>query len=187
MFYKIITTPIGNISIFTDNTGLKAVKFETSKNPKYSEQSFYSNDLKANYQGFEQSVQIKKCKQDLTMAKSICLETEKQLLEYFSGKRKIFDLPLSPDGTDFQKLVWKYLYTIPYGKLVSYKMVAQGINKPQACRAVGNANGKNPISIIIPCHRVITSDKKIGGYSSGLKIKKYLLNLEKAMLVDNLL
>lgn len=187
MFYKIITTPIGNISIFTDNTALKAVKFETSKHPRYSGKSFYSDNLNSDHNKLEQSTKTKECKHALTIAKSICLETEKQLLEYFSGKRKNFDLPLAPDGTDFQKLVWKYLYTIPYGKLVSYKMVANGINKPKACRAVGNANGKNPISIIIPCHRVITSDKKIGGYSSGLNIKRYLLNLEKALPVDNLL
>ena len=106
----------------------------------------------------------------------------KQFDEYFSGKRKTFELPLSPEGgTPFQQTVWKQLQEIPYGKTISYAQLAEAIGNPKACRAVGSANGKNPISIIIPCHRVIASDGSLGGYSSGLVAKKQLLDLEKVV------
>ena len=102
-----------------------------------------------------------------------------QLDEYFAGKRQAFDLPLSPKGTDFQQTVWKQLQEIPYGQTISYSRLAKAIRHPKACRAVGSANGKNPIAIIIPCHRVIAADGGWGGYASGLEIKKQLLALEK--------
>ena len=102
-----------------------------------------------------------------------------QLNEYFAGKRKKFDLPLSPKGTVFQQAVWKQLQEIPYGKTISYSQLAKSINNPKACRAVGSANGKNPVIIIIPCHRVIASNGGLGGYACGLDIKKQLLELEK--------
>jgi methylated-DNA-[protein]-cysteine S-methyltransferase len=101
-----------------------------------------------------------------------------QLQEYFEGKRRNFDLTLAPIGTVFQKLVWQALNTIPYGKTKSYKEIAELIGLPKACRAVGLANSKNPLSIIVPCHRVIGSDGKLIGYSGGVKIKKWLLNHE---------
>ena len=101
-----------------------------------------------------------------------------ELDEYFSGKRKTFDLPLSPKGTDFQKKVWSELLKIPYGEVCSYKDIAEKIGKPNASRAVGNANGKNPLAIIVPCHRVIASDGKLGGYSLGLDKKEFLLTME---------
>ena len=107
-------------------------------------------------------------------------ETCKQFDEHFEGKRKIFDLSLSPrGGTPFQQTVWKQLQEIPYGQTISYAQLARAVGNPKACRAVGSANGKNPISIIIPCHRVIASDGTLGGYASGLVIKKQLLDLEK--------
>ena len=102
-----------------------------------------------------------------------------QLDEYFAGKRQIFDLPLSPKGTDFQQTVWKQLQEIPYGRTISYSQLAKAIRHPKACRAVGSANGKNPIAIIIPCHRVIASNGGLGGYAGGLDIKIQLLALEK--------
>lgn len=102
----------------------------------------------------------------------------KQLKEYFNGQRKKFELALDPQGTSFQKSVWKSLLKIPYGNTISYQELAQKINNPKACRAVGNANGKNPLCIVIPCHRVIAADKSLGGYSGGIKMKKTLLNLE---------
>jgi len=114
-----------------------------------------------------------------TSTHPIIEETCKQLDEYFAGQRSFFDLPLSPQGTDFQQAVWKELQAIPYGQTVSYSQVAKAIGHPKACRAVGSANGKNPIPILIPCHRVIASDGKLGGYSSGLDIKRQLLELEK--------
>ena len=106
-----------------------------------------------------------------------------QLKEYFAGERQLFDVPLDiPFGTAFQRKVWTALQTIPYGETISYQGIAEQIGHPQAVRAVGGANGKNPISIIIPCHRVIQKDGKLGGYSSGLDMKQYLLQLEE----DNL-
>jgi methylated-DNA-[protein]-cysteine S-methyltransferase len=103
-----------------------------------------------------------------------------QLQEYFSGKRKSFNIKLSPSGTPFQQQVWSALRSIPYGKTVSYGEIAQAIGKPQASRAVGAANGKNPISIIVPCHRVIGSSGKLVGYGGGLPNKATLLTLEKS-------
>ena len=106
------------------------------------------------------------------------VECEKQLQEYFDKKRKVFTIPLDIKGTTFQKQVWEALCKIPYGTTCSYKDIAHMIQNPKAVRAVGNANHKNPIAIIIPCHRVISYDKSIGGYAFGTDIKKYLLDLE---------
>lgn len=105
-------------------------------------------------------------------------EAFNQLEEYFNGNRTGFNLPLNPQGTEFQKLVWRELEKIPYGETRSYKDVAIAIGKPDACRAVGMANNKNPIGIIIPCHRVIGSNGNLTGYAGGLKIKEQLLYLE---------
>lgn len=104
-----------------------------------------------------------------------------ELIEYFSGKRKSFDVPINPVGTDFQEQVWDELLKIPYGKTISYKQLAHNCNNPKGCRAVGTANGKNPIAIIVPCHRVIASDGTLGGYAYGLEVKNKLLVLEKAI------
>lgn len=103
-----------------------------------------------------------------------------QLDEYFQGKRTTFSLPFKLTGTPFQLAVWKELQNIPYGKTTSYKEIAQKINKPKAYRAVGMANNKNPLPIIIPCHRVIGSNGKLIGYAGGLNLKNYLLELEKS-------
>ena len=102
----------------------------------------------------------------------------KQLDEYFSGKRKSFSLKLNLKGTEFQKMVWKGLLKIPFGETVSYLDVAKGIGNEKAVRAVGNANNKNNISIIIPCHRVIGSNGKLIGYGGGLWRKKWLIDFE---------
>ena len=102
-----------------------------------------------------------------------------QLQEYFSGERKTFDLPLAPEGTEFQKQVWNALLTIPYGKTVSYLDISRTVGNEKAIRAVGLANGKNPISIVIPCHRVIGSDGSLTGYGGGLWRKEWLLRHER--------
>lgn len=102
-----------------------------------------------------------------------------QLEEYFDGKRKYFDIPLYIEGTDFQKKVWYALMDIPYGEVRSYKDIAIAINNEKAVRAVGNANNKNKIPIIIPCHRVIGINGKLVGYAGGLEIKEKLLELER--------
>ncbi|MBQ4040890.1 MAG: methylated-DNA--[Oscillospiraceae bacterium] len=102
-----------------------------------------------------------------------------QLNEYFAGTRKSFDLPLKFDGTEFQNRVWRELQNIPYGKTISYKELAEKTGNIKACRAVGMANNKNPLPIIIPCHRVVGSNGKLTGYAGGLEVKKFLLELEQ--------
>lgn len=131
--------------------------------------------------------QVSLNEQDIPLIKSlndseVLTQTVHQLEEYFSGKRKVFDLPLDPIGSNFQKKVWQKLNKIPFGKTCSYKDIAIQIKQEKACRAVGNANGKNPICIIIPCHRVIASGGGLGGYSGGLDIKIKLLRLEQTNL-----
>lgn len=102
-----------------------------------------------------------------------------QLKEYFAGKRTTFSVPLAPKGTEFQSRVWKTLQTIPYGEIWSYKKLALTLGSINYCRAVGMANSRNPISLIIPCHRVIGHNGKLVGYTGGLDIKRWLLQYEK--------
>ena len=102
-----------------------------------------------------------------------------QLDEYFAGKRRVFDLPLRLDGTSFQRSVWEELQRIPYGQTRTYGQVAQSIGNPKASRAVGSANNRNPVSIIVPCHRVVGSGGALVGYAGGLDAKQMLLDLEK--------
>jgi methylated-DNA-[protein]-cysteine S-methyltransferase len=108
----------------------------------------------------------------------ILLETERQLGQYFDGDRKTFSVPLDFNGTEFQKRVWEALLTIPFGETRSYGDIARQLGNPTASRAVGAANGKNPISIIAPCHRVIGASGKLTGYGGGLDVKEMLLALE---------
>jgi methylated-DNA-[protein]-cysteine S-methyltransferase len=108
----------------------------------------------------------------------VLLETEKQLDEYFAGKRNRFSLRLDPQGTDFQNQVWQALLTIPFGETRSYGEIAKQIGNAKAVRAVGAANGRNPISIIVPCHRVIGATGQLTGFAGGLDIKERLLSLE---------
>lgn len=107
-----------------------------------------------------------------------CAAAKEQLTEYFAGSRRAFDLPLAPRGTPFQQRVWQALCGIPYGAVRTYGDVARDIGQPLAVRAVGQANGRNPLPIVIPCHRVIAGDGTIGGYSGGLHVKHRLLALE---------
>ncbi len=114
-------------------------------------------------------------------AQALLIETISQLKDYAAGKRKTLDLPLDFSmGTEFQQRVWQALQGIEYGKTISYATLAQRVNSPKGFRAVAQANGKNPFSIIVPCHRVIASDGKLGGYTGGLDKKEYLLALENA-------
>lgn len=106
------------------------------------------------------------------------MQTEQQLNEYFSGTRKTFTIPLHPIGTEFQKQVWTALTSIPYGETRTYAQLASQIGNPKAVRAVGAANGKNPLSIIVPCHRVIGSSGNLTGFAGGLDAKATLLSLE---------
>ncbi|MGH8776992.1 MAG: methylated-DNA--[protein]-cysteine S-methyltransferase [Jiangellaceae bacterium] len=106
------------------------------------------------------------------------LEAQRQLNEYFAGERTAFDLPLHPSGTPFQQEVWQALLTIPYGEVRSYGEIAEQIGRPGASRAVGLANGRNPIAVIVPCHRVIGASGALTGYGGGLERKRLLLDLE---------
>jgi methylated-DNA-[protein]-cysteine S-methyltransferase len=108
-------------------------------------------------------------------------EAIRQLKSYFAGKRTSFDLPLSPAGTEFQRQTWNALLEIPYGETRSYAQIAERIGRPKAVRAVGAANGSNPISIVVPCHRVIGSNGDLTGFGGGLDVKRKLLNLEGAL------
>lgn len=109
----------------------------------------------------------------------VLLETKRQLEEYFAGKRQTFDLPLVPKGTTFQREVWQALLRIPYGETTTYGALAVAIGRPKAARAVGMALNKNPIPIIIPCHRVVGSNGSLTGFAWGIEAKKYLLDLEQ--------
>ena len=149
IYKKIIETPIGKIYIAEEKNKKKEINLESKKN---------------NYE-------IKNTKV-LSLA-------EKQLLEYFEGKRKKFDLPLKLKGTPFQEKVWKELLKIPYGETRTYGEIAKNIENPKAARAVGMANHNNPISIVVPCHRVIGVNNKLVGYGLGIDKKQYLLELEK--------
>ncbi|MEE1312414.1 MAG: methylated-DNA--[protein]-cysteine S-methyltransferase [Lachnospiraceae bacterium] len=106
----------------------------------------------------------------------------RELEEYFDGKRREFQVPVHLYGTDFQKNVWNALMKIPYGKVCTYKDIAKAVGNEKACRAVGMANHRNPVMIVVPCHRVIGSDGKLTGYAGGIDIKEYLLELEKRVL-----
>lgn len=109
--------------------------------------------------------------------------TREQLDAYFRHRRETFDLPLEPEGTSFQRRVWQELLTVPYGRLLTYQDVADALGNPKATRAVGAANGQNPIPIIIPCHRIVGSGGKLTGYGGGLWRKEWLLRHEGALLV----
>mgnify|MGYP001819511783 CR=1 FL=1 len=111
----------------------------------------------------------------------VLVECARQLQEYFAGQRRNFELPLRPRGTTFQHSVWQALADIPYGELRSYRDIAKALGKPKAVRAVGAANGRNPLPIVVPCHRVIGSDGSLTGFAGGLDMKRQLLELEGAL------
>ncbi|MDR1554240.1 MAG: methylated-DNA--[protein]-cysteine S-methyltransferase [Prevotellaceae bacterium] len=148
--------------------------------------NYYSYKIKANYVLI---VEDNGCIVEIAFDKRKINGTEKetdiikkaamQLEEYFAGKRKSFDFPINAQGSEFQKRVWTALQTIPYGELRSYKQIAEKIGNPKASRAVGMANNKNPLPIVVPCHRVIGSNGKLVGYAYGLDMKEYLINIEK--------
>lgn len=148
-----IKTRIGSIYIMATEKGIKGIFWKSQK-------SILENE-------------------NTKLQSKLLNKAEKQLNEYFEGKRRIFDLPLDVDGTPFQKKVWAQLEKIPYGETKNYKQIAVAINAENASQAVGNANGKNPLCIIIPCHRVIPMKGGIGGYSGGSKAKDILLKIER--------
>jgi methylated-DNA-[protein]-cysteine S-methyltransferase len=155
MQYDLIDTPLGKLLVAGDREGIRRINFQEGRQP-FPVGTDWQRDSR-----FMQDAVI-------------------QLKAYFSGSLKSFDLPLAPEGTDFQQRVWRALQGIPYGVLMSYQDIANKIGNPKACRAVGAANGKNPIPIVIPCHRVIGSNGHLTGFAGGLHIKEYLIGLESA-------
>lgn len=155
MYYCYLQTSVGKLLLAGDDQGLRHIDFQDGPHPAKPEPDW---------------------QKDETPLRGVVA----QLREYFSGQRRRFDLPLAPEGTQFQKKVWRALRRIPYGETWSYGQVARCIGKPAASRAVGAANGQNPLPIVVPCHRVIGADGSLTGFGGGLKIKRQLLELESS-------
>ena len=153
--YKIITSPVGILTLVTDNKSLTQLSWENpgkvtvQRDPAYEDENH-----------------------------PLLLQAAEELNEYFAGKRQSFSIDVDPEGTEFQKKVWKALLTIPFGKTKTYGEIAALIGNPDAVRAVGGAANKNPVPVIIPCHRVIGADGKLVGFGGGLERKEYLLEIE---------
>lgn len=153
MNYTYVDSPLGALLIAGDDEGLQHIVF-----PREGKAAAPSDDWRASHRGLAR--------------------TARELTEYFAGARRIFDLNLKPSGTPFQLAVLVELLRIPYGETISYGQLASRIGKPRAIRAVGAANGRNPLPIVIPCHRVIGSDGSLIGFGGGLAAKQFLLDLE---------
>lgn len=153
--FKTMPSPVGALTLVAGDTGLAAVLWEND------------DPDRVRFGALGEDAQH-----------PVLAETERQLSEYFAGVRRAFDLPLDFRGTAFQKRVWEQLLAIPFGETRSYGEIARALGQPAATRAVGAANGRNPISIIAPCHRVIGANGALTGFAGGLKAKQYLLALE---------
>jgi methylated-DNA-[protein]-cysteine S-methyltransferase len=154
MNYQFLDTPVGTLRLISNTHELTAVEFQHKH--QIGPEETLRND-------------------------SVLSAAAQQLLEYFAGQRTHFDLPLNAGGTEFQQSVWSALAAIPFGELRSYRDIALEVGRPKAVRAVGAANGRNPIPIIVPCHRVIGSDGSLTGFAGGLPLKRTLLRLEGAL------
>jgi|SRR5579862_1718163 len=156
LVYKVIKSPVGKLKLVASDKGLVAILWEKDSPRRVRLSELVADDRHP-----------------------ILIETERQLGEYFAGKRKAFSVALDLRGTRFQKDVWESLLAIPYGETRTYGQLAKQLGNPRATRAVGAANGRNPVSIIVPCHRVIGSSGKLTGFAGGLETKAQLLTLEK--------
>ncbi len=154
--YTILDSPLGDVLVARSERGLTHINFQQSDSPVEIQPQWTRDD-----DAFD----------DIAV----------QLGEYFAGERRTFDLPLDPVGTEFQQAVWRALTQIPHGETWTYGQIAQHLGQPTASRAVGAANGRNPLPIIVPCHRVIGSNGKLTGYRGGVKFKEALLALEGAL------
>lgn len=154
-FYAHLESPIGQLTLVATNQGLTAIRFP-------------------NHKGTAQAAPLP----SNARANPFIQQALEQLSAYFAGKLRVFDLTLAPQGTDFQKTVWTQLRTIPYGATASYGAIATAIGKPTAARAVGMANSKNPLPIVVPCHRIIGSNGALTGFAGGLDTKRWLLTHE---------
>lgn len=155
--YKVVNSPVGKLTLVATGEGLAAILWENDR-PRRVPLTIDAQDDRH----------------------PVLVEVERQLEEYFAGRRTAFALPLDLGGTAFQRTVWNALLTIPFGETRSYGQIAKQIGNPDAVRAVGAANGRNPISIVVPCHRVIGSTGKLTGFAGGLDVKAHLLALEGA-------
>lgn len=158
-FYDGLQSPVGRLHIFSSHKNLKAIFFDNN---------FKSKKARDELKNFK-----------IGIGHAVIKKTKSQLEEYFSGQRMEFDLPLGLEGTDFQKKVWKALRQIPYGRTSFYQEQAGKLGDPRKARAVGMANSQNPISIVVPCHRVISKNGSLGGFGGGVNRKRFLLHLEK--------
>ncbi|WP_174273439.1 methylated-DNA--[protein]-cysteine S-methyltransferase [Sphingomonas bacterium] len=156
-FTKPVATPVGTLTLVASDVGLAAILWED-----------------------DDPARVRLVSPVEDAAHPILVETERQLADYFAGRRHAFTVPLDFNGTAFQKKVWAALLDIPFGETRSYGAIARAIGHPTAARAVGAANGRNPISIIAPCHRVIGSNGALTGFAGGLAVKRHLLALERA-------
>src|SRR5258706_4989030 len=155
LFYKEIASPVGTLKLVASSDALVAVLWERERRNRVKLDAMTS-----------------------APQQPILLAAERQLAEYFAGASTEFDLPLQPDGSEFQKKVWQALREIPFGQTRSYLDLAKAVGSSKAARAVGAANGKNPLSIIVPCHRVVGSNGSLTGFAGGLETKAALLALE---------
>lgn len=153
--YTLLASPVGEILVAGDHQGLRRIIFQGGAHPMTIPGAWRRDDAAFN-------------------------EARRQLTAYFGGDLREFDLPLAPEGTPFQKAAWAELCRIPYGETLTYGAQAARLGQPNASRAVGAANGRNPLGIVIPCHRVIGASGKLTGYYGGLRIKEALLELERA-------
>lgn len=161
LVHRIISSPIGKLKLVASENGLCAVLFHAGKDSVWAEVSV------------------------ATDRHPILDRAEKQLAEYFAGTRRDFDLPLDVRGTDFRKSAWKQLCKIPYGETISYGEQAKRMGDAKKSRAAGQANGHNPLAIVIPCHRVVGANGTLTGFGGGLNLKKYLLELEARVAATN--
>ena len=159
MKYRVLETPIGGLLLARDTAGLRLIHFAVAAGADLKVGPYVKPNWRRDDEAFD--------------------DVGTQLMEYFDGRRRQFDLPLAPNGTPFQERVWKALLDIPYGETISYGELAARIGRRSASRAVGLANGSNPLPIVIPCHRVIGSNGKLTGYGGGLAIKERLLAHER--------
>jgi methylated-DNA-[protein]-cysteine S-methyltransferase len=154
MYYDYFDAPIGRLLLVRNARGLRHIAFETGRYPTAVEP-------------------------DWQLARERFDDVRAQLGAYFAGTLQAFDVPLAPQGTPFQQHVWQALRAIPYGTTTSYRETARRLGDPNATRAVGAANGRNPLPIIVPCHRVIGADGSLTGFGGGLPVKRFLLDLEQ--------
>ncbi len=155
--YRHIDSPVGPLLVAAGDEGVRLIEFHAPRHPLAPGPDWREGD------------------HDLLQ------RLQQQLAEYFGGGRRGFHLPLAPHGTDFQRQVWRELANIPYGSTISYAELATRVGRPSATRAVGAANGRNPIPIVLPCHRVIGADGSLTGFGGGLPTKQFLLRLEGAL------